>query len=487
MDNAVRARLRPLAPLAVIKALVLCLILARLVAFASTSIFQDEAYYWMWGQHPALSYYDHPPLNAWLLGLSGAVLGWSKLALRVPVVLAFVTDLALLALISRRIAPDWPEHLWVTLLLFLVTPVLFVVTGWALPDYLLVTCVLGSVYFLLGFFAGWPAAPRWRDLYLGAACLGLAGLAKYNAALLGVGLALYIVLVPHLRPLLLRPRLYLAAAIAIALQAPVLLWNLSEGFASFGFVLGDRHEVAMPGLEGVRGWLLVSLAAVGPFLVPPLLTFALRRGQAAGAGLARITFWLSSLAMAGLSYFTAVLFHWNLVGYVVALPFLVLHMRWRWLTWLHLAYGTALLAVVMVNFSVAPLGDPVAMDDEATSWAYGWGGTAEAVRAAQLEHDAGFVATTDYTSAALLGFALHDADVTSLDPRRDQFDYWFDAAAHAGEDAIVYTDTWRRLDDDVRTRFSEIVLLSDEAVLHLGKPVNRRQLYLAKGYIPPTE
>ena len=24
----------------------------------------DEAYYWMWGQHPALSYFDHPPLQA---------------------------------------------------------------------------------------------------------------------------------------------------------------------------------------------------------------------------------------------------------------------------------------------------------------------------------------------------------------------------------------------------------------------------------------
>ena len=35
----------------------------------------DEAYYWMWGQHPALSYYDHPPLNSWLLSLSSAVFG----------------------------------------------------------------------------------------------------------------------------------------------------------------------------------------------------------------------------------------------------------------------------------------------------------------------------------------------------------------------------------------------------------------------------
>jgi hypothetical protein len=23
----------------------------------------DEAYYWLWGQHMALSYFDHPPLR----------------------------------------------------------------------------------------------------------------------------------------------------------------------------------------------------------------------------------------------------------------------------------------------------------------------------------------------------------------------------------------------------------------------------------------
>ncbi|MBK8083925.1 MAG: glycosyltransferase family 39 protein [Devosia sp.] len=481
------ARMRSIAPLAAIRALVLVLVLFRLLLLASTNVFQDEAYYWMWGQHPALSYFDHPPLNAWLQSLSGALFGWNKFALRLPVVLAFLADLVLLRLISQRIAPAWPEHFWLTLLLFLVTPVLFVVTGWALPDYLLLTCALAALYFLVCFIDGWPHAPRWRYLYLGATCLGLAGLAKYNAAFFGIGLALYVVLAPRMRPLLARPQLYLAAGIAVALQMPVLVWNLTEGFASYGFVLGDRHAVRVPGLEGIRGWLMVSMVAVGPFLVVPMLAFALRRGGAAGTGLAQVTFWLSSLSMAGLSYFTATLFHWNLVAYVVALPFLALHLKWRWLAWLHILYGTTLLVVVFVNFSIGPLGDPVAMDDEATSWAYGWTETAEAVRAAQREHGADFIATTDYTSASLLGFALGTTGVTSLNPRRDQYDYWFDTTAHAGEDAILYTDIWRTLREEVRARFTEIVLLSDEAVIHQGRRVNQRQLYLAKGYIAPVE
>src|SRR5262245_29966213 len=98
----------------------------------------DEAYYWMWGQHPALSYYDHPPLNAWLLGLSGAAFGWNAFALRLPVLLSFVADIYALWLLSRRIGgAEWQSTFWTTLVLFLATPFFFVVSGVALPDHLL--------------------------------------------------------------------------------------------------------------------------------------------------------------------------------------------------------------------------------------------------------------------------------------------------------------------------------------------------------------
>jgi 4-amino-4-deoxy-L-arabinose transferase-like glycosyltransferase len=62
----------------------LAFILLRLVFWFATFPNPDEAYYWLWGQHPALSYYDHPPLEAWLQGLFTAVLGRSTFVLRLP-------------------------------------------------------------------------------------------------------------------------------------------------------------------------------------------------------------------------------------------------------------------------------------------------------------------------------------------------------------------------------------------------------------------
>src|SRR5690606_6369343 len=148
--------------------------------------------------------------------------------------------------------------------------------------------------------------------------------------------ALYILISPRTRPLLLKPQLYLAALIAVALQAPVLIWNLQQDLASFGFILGGRHAGLTATFEGLGTWLVGFVLLVGPFLVPTLLMFAFSRAK--GEGLGRTIFWVSTLAILTLSLFTSTLFHWNLVAYVAALPFLAFHMRQRWLTWLHIAY-----------------------------------------------------------------------------------------------------------------------------------------------------
>ena len=482
MDEPASHLPRPLAPLGLLKALAFLFVLYKVVLLFSAGVFQDEAYYWLWGQHPALSYFDHPPLNAWLQGLAGAIFGWNKLGLRIVVALALCADIVLIWLISKRVAWDWPEHFWRTLLLFLATPVFFAVTAVALPDHLLLTFSLAALYFFISFLQRWPELPRWRDLYFGAACLGLAGLSKYNAAFLGLGLAFYIVLVPRARPLLLKPQLYLAGAIAIALQAPVLIWNLQQAMASYGFILGTRHSgLGSAGLGGLSAWLVGFVLLVGPFLIVPLLDFAVvkrRRGE----GVARVTFWISTLAILGIAGFTTTLFHWNLVAYLAALPFLAFHMRWRWLTWLHVAYGAAFLSFMVVNYSFVPLTDVKALSDEATSWAYGWDETAQAVDAVRTTHQTGFIATADYTTAALLGYALRDKDVTSLNAKKDQFDYWFDAAAHEGQDALLFGDSWRPLTTDVTVHFREVVLLQEIPVLVGGKEVNLHQIFLGRGF-----
>ena len=110
--------------------------------------------------------------------------------------------------------------------------------------------------------------------------------------------------------------------------------------------------------------------------------------------------------------------------------------------------------------------------------------TAAAVAAARTEHGAAFVATPDYTTAALLGFAMGDRDVTSLSPKTDQFDFWFDAAAHAGDTAILFADDWRPLTPAVTSLFTQVTLLAERPVDRFGRPLDVHRIYLASGFRP---
>jgi len=472
-------------PVRVLQLAALLLVLLKLGLVAGSGAFMDEAYYWMWGQHPALSYYDHPPLNAWLQGLSGALFGWNRFSLRLMVVLSLLGDFGLLWLFARRLAPVDPAPLfWASLVLFLSTPIFFAVTAVALPDHLLILFGLASLYCFHGFLGDWSVTTNkpWTQLYLGALCLGLAVLAKYNGAFIGLGVGLFILVTPRLRPLLGRWQLWGAVLLALALQAPVLAWNIGSNFASFGFILSGRHGGLDNATDGLLPFLVSIPVFLSPFLLWPMFRWAAGAGRMPGDGPARTVFWVSTLAILGLSLVTMALFHWNLPAYLAVLPFLGLVLRSRWLLALHVLYGTIFLGGTLVNYAVMPITDVGRFRDEATAWVYGWDIPADAITRLRAEHAVAFVATPDYTTAALLGYALRDRDVTSLSPRTDQFDFWFDAAAHAGADALLLADDWRPLPDVVAARFASVTRLESLAVEQAGRPVNRFNIYLARGF-----
>lgn len=472
-------------PLRIVQALALALAVFHLVHLAVSGVFMDEAYYWMWGQHPALGYYDHPGLNAWLLGLSSTAFGWSKFALRLPVALAFLADIMAIYLFARRIAgAAWQGYFWLTLLLFLVTPIYWMVTIVAIPDHLLLTGCLFSIYYFFRFFQDRSngRAGTNRDLYLAAFALGLAGLAKYNAAFLAVAVGVFVLL--YDRRLLREPRLYLAALLALVLQLPTIVWNFSENFASWAFILHGRHAGLKAEVDGLYPFIGGVLIFISPFLFWPIGKFVFsRRTTVPGMGFARTAFVLSSISIFAVALTTLTLFHWNLIAYAAMLPFLAVYARPRFLVGLQTLYGFTFAVVAFINYSVVPLTDP-RWRDEATAWSYGWDDVAAAVRRASADNHVGFVATTDYTNASLLGFALHDRDVTSLSAHTEAYDFWFDPAAHAGQDAILYADSWRPLGGDISSQFASVTPVATFTTVVGGRRLDQRQIYLAKGYAP---
>lgn len=451
----------------------------------------DEAYYWMWGQHLSWSYFDHPPLDGWLQGLVGSILPWSNLSVRLLSWLTLAGTLWIFWLWSARLASgDRQGWFWHTAVIYLTIPVIFLMSSFAFHDHLLMALVVASIYVFHGFAGDWEEGRKtWWRLYLAAALLGLAVLTKYNGVFLGLGYAMWVLVRPKLRGLLLTPHLWLACLLAIAIQAPVIYWNLTEGFASFRYHLGGRPTANFddPRPQQVLDYLATMALLLSPVLVISLFRLPWMR-KAGGDeqrifGLSTSIFLTSTIAWAVIAVYIYVYLHWNIVAYVALAPVAWRLLGGRILLLLHVAYGLLLITVAMLNYTVTPM-KLLGFGDTAAGAAHGWVELAAHVAAQQDAHPGTFLGAARYTYAAQLGFMLHDTDVAAFNPVPSQNDFWWDKTAHAGRDAIIVTDKNYKV-DEVQKDFAEMQRLETVPVLDMfGNRIWRFEIWLGKDYRP---
>ena len=453
----------------------------------------DEAYYWLWGQHPALSYFDHPPLQGWIQGAVHAVFGRSPFALRLPALVAFAGIVAVLLATARRIGGyAWRPLFLKSLVVYLASPVFGGFFGSvAFNDYLLVALMMGSGWFFLCYFADVEAkgTGRLQALFLAAALLGLAGLSKYNAVFMGLGVAAMVLLRPRLRPLLVGWPIYAAAALTIGLQAPVLLWNWQHDFASFGFHTGARFREQFHGFDAgsMKAFVVDTLSMVSWFIVPATVSLFLRNPRdpflATGRVLAMATFAFSTATFLYVASFSWVVWWWNIAAFALLFPFLGRTIGPLMLT-LHTLFGLVVCTVLVASMTVMPVtllvGRGPLMEAETE---YGWNEIAAAMREEQARYGAGFLGANRYQSASKLAFELDDPEIAELSARRDGFDDWWDAAARYGEDAIILVDG----EEDVETwaiRFSSTEFLREVRIERFGYALFTYEIYLGRGFRP---
>jgi 4-amino-4-deoxy-L-arabinose transferase-like glycosyltransferase len=477
-------------------AAVAALVALRVVHWLLAPPNSDEAYYWTWGLHPALSYYDHPPLLAWTQGLVHAVLGRSHFALRLPAALSTLGIVLLGARIAARLAAPGRGRVTFVAAALLGSPLFLMFTSFAWHDALLLFLCTLSASLLVDFLAEVAEGRRGSTarLFLGAAVLGLAALAKYNSVFVAVGVAAAIASDRRLRPLLRDPRLWIAAGITLLVLSPIVVWNLEHGLASFRFHLGQRQGIS----EGLR---LRPMAPVH-FLVPTLLLLspplvvamvAAFRGAPSGGAWAGVyrrialaAFASSTAAFLALSLVSWTLYYWNIVAYVLLVPpaAVVLAARPRLLRF-HLAYGLVVATVLVAHAVVVPLTAPFpSIQDDDSKEPLGWQEISAAV-AEELGRGPGrFPATTDYRSAAHLAWALGTADVVVVsDGRLTQFDYWLDPSRGGGT-AVLVTDHRGPMDAGVAARFDRVTHLRTLPVDRLGLRIKSYDLWLAEGFHP---
>jgi len=229
----------------------------------------EEGYYWNYSIRPALGYLDHPPMVAWLIGLSESILGHAEASLRIPALACGALVIFFVYRFARNLV-DRPAALVAAALAALI-PYLFLATGMmTTPDAPLAAAWAASLYFMHRALVGGEG----RAWYGAGIALGIGLLSKYTIATLGLGAAAYCLVDPRARRALLRPEPYVAVLIALALFAPVIYWNWANDWISFKFQSGGRFgEETRFSLQNMLGNMLL-VATPLPLLVLPLLFFS---------------------------------------------------------------------------------------------------------------------------------------------------------------------------------------------------------------------
>src|SRR5438132_3907701 len=276
---------------------ILGLVALRLIAAAFTPITFDEAYYWMWSKHLAGGYYDHPPMVAVVIRLGTLIAGDTEFGVRlVSILLALpmswaIYQAAAILFGSRRVAASSAILLNITLMAavgaMIVTP--------AAPLLVASSLLLFSLAKVLQTGRGvW-----W--LAVGAAA-GCALLSKYTALFFGPAILIWLVAVPKLRHWLISPWPYLGGIVALAIFAPVILWNADHHWVSFIKQIGRAR------IEDFRP------AFIGE-LIPTQIAFATPLAGILGAMGLHALFWRNAGALAARALVNAMF--WTITLYFV--------------------------------------------------------------------------------------------------------------------------------------------------------------------------
>jgi hypothetical protein len=227
----------------------------------------DEAYYWTWSKENVLCFLDHPPMIAWFIRFGTAIFGDTNLGVRFAGILAMLITQLLLADIVRRVTHDVRA-----IVLAVLMPEAALYYGLLMakvsPDVALIPFVVAMVWALIR--VNESSDGRW---WLAAGVFaGLALLSKFTVVMLIPAVLAFMLVPDWRRRWLLSPYPWLAAAFALLLFLPVLIWNAQHDWASFRFQLvraTATHEIS---LRTVVDFIGLQFGLVGFILLPVVLS-----------------------------------------------------------------------------------------------------------------------------------------------------------------------------------------------------------------------
>lgn len=468
-------------------------ILLRLSFIGVMGAMPQDAYYYFYGQHFALSYFDHPPAIAWILRAFTDLFGRHVFVIKLADTLVTLGTLVAFYRLSRCFLS--PTRAWNSLLLLYATLMVTILSLVSTPDVPLL------FFWCISLIAIYRAVFESRKaywIYAGIA-MGLAFDSKYTAILLPAGAVLFLLLSKPHRRYLWSPW-FLASILAFGVTIlPVVIWNVNNQFASFRFQSSERvggvefHPLDFLGVIGHQAAILL------PVLLGVLLYYCYKFARKYTWRITRIPapqlfllcffvplFWIFLL----ISPVYWIKINWMMPAYITGIIWVstwvtMRYIRWQWICSLvvHLA-----LAVEVLFYPV-----PIHSDDTMI----GWRGLGDGVKELAATYPDDFIfSADDYKTSAMLnlylGRMVYSRNI--IGENALQFDFiGTDVNALKGRNALFInslTDVNDAVDElafvkKLAPYFSSVTQLSPIVVRQQGRVVRKFLVFRCLDYHPP--
>ncbi|MBI5237846.1 MAG: glycosyltransferase family 39 protein [Deltaproteobacteria bacterium] len=444
----------------------LTLVLVTLIHFIYLSVVPlsgDEAYHWEWSRHLDFSYYDHPPMVAWMIALSTFLWGTSLTTVRLPALFSMTLSFIFLYLLAREMFED-KRVSTLAGILALFFPI------YTIGSVLVTTDPPLGLFYTLFIYSFYKAACRGKKAwwYVSGFALGGGMLCKFLAYMLAPAAFFFLLFSREHRKWFLRKEPYLALAVAAAVFSPVVFWNMTHDWSTFLFNFSRRHTGVLIGLDHIGEYFAAQMIAASPVIFwvgLGAIIWAGIRGIFRGDARLLFLFMFSALSLAFFGFvaaFERVSLHWTAMAYftlliaVSALAYTAV--KYRRALRIAIALGLALALLFDIAIHLVPLAPHIIKYEWTYSkWpggristkklkeVFGWDEMGEAVSKTYKElsrERPAFIATPTYTMSGLVAFytpgrpvvrwmGLGYEGVNGLNYR-----YWDDFPSLKGQNAV---------------------------------------------------
>jgi hypothetical protein len=472
---------------------------------ANLGLSVDEAHYALYAAHPALSYFDHPPLVGWAQWPLVA-LGAPTALLRLVPGLLWLGTMLLVYRVTLRIAVALKSGnlqattagaeqsaFWAVAVL-LLAPLLHILGIGLLPDTLLMFWSVALMLQTLRLMERAQADSLLQWMLLGG-LLGLAGLSKYTAIFTAVAVALCL-FSAHGLAVLRRPGLWFAVVLALLLVSPVAIWNAQNHWVSFVYQAKHGAGSSWQALHLLR-FLLVQVLAFGPLLWWGAL------GVSAVTKEVRMVLGFFVVPFAVLAYLSgggSSLPHWTAPAWVALAPFAGIGLARSWasgarfkvqalvpLLVLLQALACVALPAIMLSAGMPFMEGKTASlesSDAPNPFAdlHGWDAAGARAQALAAQQGLDAVSVQNWTLASRIGWYARPLKVHVLEDRFDQFDLWAGKLAVGGSALLV---DWSQLPYEMPIGthgFTQCSKLDHLEVQRFGYAVSSFDFYACNGW-----